>query len=428
MKPFGEEDLIAYHLHELSPRRARALQRELQANPQLAAESEAFAATLRAFKGDGLLAIDEEVLDRNWTELRPSLVPYRARPTVGSRWRLPALAGAGLAFASIALMIARHHHQVTINPWTSPVRQSRTIPETPPPVPGSLASDAPFTEESGRIERYKEMARLLPPPLTMNIQRSPRRRTQYLSLASVPAPVPDLISPAWAPLPVLSAPPTLPITIAPGAPVQTASNGSTHSKRRNSFGHRESQTDLTLSMGGTLVGTREANSSQTVQQFQGATRAVNAMAALHQQFHPAVGFRVTASYTRPEFQYSMHTATTTGSTVSVNSRVYELTATYVVQGPHHGRLSTSAEAGAGLMAFLPTEASTGTSYNVRGAALIGVAAEVSLTHHIAVHLAYRGQAFKGPDFHYTDYAGPVVVTTLFSNEPAVGITYRFSHK
>ncbi len=52
------------------------------------------------------------------------------------------------------------------------------------------------------------------------------------------------------------------------------------------------------------------------------------------------------------------------------------------------------------MAFLPTEASTGTSYNVRGAALIGVAAEVSLTHQIAVHLAYRAQAFKGPDFHY----------------------------
>ncbi len=74
------------------------------------------------------------------------------------------------------------------------------------------------------------------------------------------------------------------------------------------------------------------------------------------------------------------------------------------------------------MAFLPTEASTGTSYNVRGAALIGVAAEVSLTHQIAVHLPTELRPSKGPT-STTDYAGPVVVTTLFSNEPAVGITY-----
>lgn len=428
MKPFDEEDLIAYHLHELSPRRARALQRELRANPQLAAESEAFAATLRAFKGDGLLVFDEEVLDRNWTELRPSLVPYRARPTVGSRWRLSALAGAGLAFASVALVIARHHHQVTINPLASPVRQARTIPELPPFVPGPLASDAPAAVESGRIEKNKEMARPSLPPLAVDLQRSPRRRTQYLSLASTPAQVPDLLPLAWAPLPLFSAPPALPITINPGAPVQTSVIGGTHSKSRNSFGHRRAQTDLTLSMGGTLIGTREASSSGTMQQFQGATHAVSAIAAFHQQFHPAAGYRVSASYMRPEFQYSIHTATTTGSAVSVNSRIYELAATYVVQGPRHGRLSTSAEAGAGIMGFLPTEANTDTSYNVRGAALIGVAAEVSLTQHLAVHLAYRGQAFKGPDFHYTDYAGPVVVTTLFSNEPAVGITYRFSHK
>ncbi len=181
-------------------------------------------------------------------------------------------------------------------------------------------------------------------------------------------------------------------------------------------------------MGGTLIGTRQASSNGTDSYFQGATHAISAVAAFHQQLRPAVGYRVTASYTRPDFQYTLRTPTTTGSTIDIDGRVYELAATYVVQGPHHGRVSTSAEAGAGVMGILPTLPSTDTSDNVRFAAVYGVVAEVGVTKHLAVHLAYRGQAFKGPDFKYTGFFGPVSTAVLLSNEPTVGITYRFSHK
>ena len=44
-----QDDLIAFHLHELSPQQERALHRVLRTNPALQAESVAIAATLQRF-------------------------------------------------------------------------------------------------------------------------------------------------------------------------------------------------------------------------------------------------------------------------------------------------------------------------------------------------------------------------------------------
>jgi len=63
MMPFNEEELIAYHLQELSPLRARAVRRALESDPELAAESEAIAETLRAFSShEPVPQIDEAEL------------------------------------------------------------------------------------------------------------------------------------------------------------------------------------------------------------------------------------------------------------------------------------------------------------------------------------------------------------------------------
>ncbi len=51
-----------------------------------------------------------------------------------------------------------------------------------------------------------------------------------------------------------------------------------------------------------------------------------------------------------------------------------------------------------------------------------------MSKHLAIQTSYRMQIFKGPDFQSTGNIVPVVTTTLMSNEPMVGITYRFSHK
>jgi hypothetical protein len=139
-----------------------------------------------------------------------------------------------------------------------------------------------------------------------------------------------------------------------------------------------------------------------------------------------VGYRVAFSYTRPDFLYNYSAPGTTGSGIDIDGRVYELAATYVVQGPHTQRLSTAVEAGGGLMGFQADPKRSDASSNLRGAAVAGVSAEIALTKEMAIHLGYRAQVFKGPDFRYSGNVIPLSTATLFSNEPLVGITFRFS--
>jgi hypothetical protein len=82
MKNFSEEDLIAYHLNELPRVRAWSLRRELESNAELAAESEAIAETLRAFRDAPTPRVDDAMLERTWNSVRPSLAvlsPQRPR-------------------------------------------------------------------------------------------------------------------------------------------------------------------------------------------------------------------------------------------------------------------------------------------------------------------------------------------------------------
>ncbi len=95
-----QDDLIAFHLHELSPSQERALHRVLQSNPHLQSESIAIASTLHAFpKHEPAPLLDAAALDRHWQALRPSLTAYipaasafkplqTPAPTLGSssRW------------------------------------------------------------------------------------------------------------------------------------------------------------------------------------------------------------------------------------------------------------------------------------------------------------------------------------------------------
>ncbi len=101
-------------------------------------------------------------------------------------------------------------------------------------------------------------------------------------------------------------------------------------------------------MGGMLIGSRDVTSNGTTHS-QSATHAVSAIASFHQQLRPAIGYRVTASYARPDFQYE-----SANGQSQINGSVYEVAGTYVFQGPHHGRVSTGVEGGAGLMTILPT--------------------------------------------------------------------------
>jgi|GEM_PF-1105045 len=103
MKSVREEELIAYHLGEMSRWQRMQLRRQLERDADLAAESEEIAATLRAFAADSVMPETEAALDRSWERVRGSLGVLDSAP----RSRKALLwAGAGVvAVGALALAV-----------------------------------------------------------------------------------------------------------------------------------------------------------------------------------------------------------------------------------------------------------------------------------------------------------------------------------
>ena len=107
----SENDLIAYHLHELSPGRERAVARALAESAALTAESAALREALHAVQDQPrpLAAAD---FTRVWEGLRPALRPHRLPVASRPRWPTPALAGtalAGTAAVGVVVFATQHH-------------------------------------------------------------------------------------------------------------------------------------------------------------------------------------------------------------------------------------------------------------------------------------------------------------------------------
>ena len=177
-----------------------------------------------------------------------------------------------------------------------------------------------------------------------------------------------------------------------------------------------------LGIGANLIRPHTAEAVGTGGVIETASHAVAALASLHQQFRRTVGYRVTVSYSRPDFIYSSD-----GSAVIVNSRIYEAAGTYVVQGPRLGRFKTSAEAGIGLLAFLPTASRfPGRAY--RAAGVVGANLDYAINKHWGARASYRAQVYKSPNFSSTTDFIPVTESVTISNEPSLGIVYNFGQK
>jgi len=150
-----QDDLIAFHLRELSSSQERAVRRVLYTRPDLQAESIAIASTLRAFpKHEAALPLDAAALDRHWQSLRNSLPTHIPAPAAPfslfrlqlQRWALPTAAAAILA--TTALVVAFRHNQ-SANPINIASTQSpATTAPAPAPSPSATASSSAFATSS----------------------------------------------------------------------------------------------------------------------------------------------------------------------------------------------------------------------------------------------------------------------------------------
>lgn len=436
MSPFNESDLIAYHLHELPAKQVRALLQAFQKDPALLAESTAIANMLAEYKHHTPFDVAPNVMERNWHAVRNALPRVPVAPPPFFRWRLPVLAGAGLALAVPIYVAVRHPHAPELKQEVTPSQIAQVARPTTPAIPvppvteqGLISENNGTTHVPGLFEHSYKRVAVASLPLHATVLAEPQHAS---------APANSHAEPVTSPYPLFPAAPAIPAPLPPtdssssqsanaAAPLQASASSQKVTATRSKHRHT-SDTDLTLSMGGTFIGTR-GTTTNGVTNSEGATNAVSAIGSFHQQFRPFVGYRVTASYTRPQFRYFRTTGTTTSGDQGIIGRTYELAGTYVVRGPHRGNINTYVEAGAGVMALLPPFSDPGNDYNISPAGIVGVSAEVPVSKHFGIHAAYRAQVFKGPDFHADPTIHPLANSNiLISQEPSVGITYRFTQK
>ena len=103
-----ENELIAYHLGELSALRKRAVQAALEKDATLAAESEEIAETLRAFSGGPVPVVDAALVERMWQGVRPSLAVLEPRKKE-ARWRWMFGFASGVAACAVVMLLLFVH-------------------------------------------------------------------------------------------------------------------------------------------------------------------------------------------------------------------------------------------------------------------------------------------------------------------------------
>jgi hypothetical protein len=435
-----QNDLIAFHLHELSTPQERAVHRVLHTNPALQSESLAIASTLRAFpKHEAPLPLDAAALDRHWLALLPSL-PLHVPPAITPRgpffrnpffrWTIPALAVSALAAAAIILSL---HH----NPHTAPPTLATTIP--PPMAATASNSVPPFTSvhPSSPVLTYTSV-----PPASST--HAPFLNNPTLQAATSIPSSPPLAQPT--PNQPITAPPsaeaspantriatTQPPALVPPPTPPTALTSTRPSPRI----HHDHLTEVTIAAFGNLTAGRSFTSSAGTGTSAGTARfgqstnpAIGVLASFHQQLRPWLGYRVTADYSEPSFQYSYSTPGSSTSINAVNQHAYEVSGSYVVQSPRRHHVSVSTEAGAGLLALIrsnPGLSSAAVASAYRPAAVVGASVDFALSKHWAFHTGYRALLYRAPAA-YSTY-GSIIPTTpgnlTLSNEPVIGLTYRF---
>lgn len=155
MKAFREEDLIAYHLGELSWWKEKILRHRLEVDAKLAAESEEIAATLRAFSSDAVPEISEAALERSWRRVRRSLSVLDAPPRSRRVWMWAALAGAVAVIVIVVIVANPRVHVVQI-----PAETAKSA--VPQPRDWSQQLFADVHRDTPRAELYNHR----PGPLT----------------------------------------------------------------------------------------------------------------------------------------------------------------------------------------------------------------------------------------------------------------------
>ena len=160
------------------------------------------------------------------------------------------------------------------------------------------------------------------------------------------------------------------------------------------------------------------------------------LGTLRQSFSPWLGYSVNMGYTRATEHATDNAGfppSNNASNLTLPANVYELSLSYLAERHLTPRLSTFADVGAGMLAFLPEHRgspavdlalygvfSPNVSYRPLGVAGFGI--DYCLTPSLSLRAEYRGQLYK-----FADYGNAVPRYLTVTSEPTLSLVYTFGH-
>jgi hypothetical protein len=464
-----EQDLLALHLNELSPGRARVVRRVIAQDSTLAARSAAVAAVFDAVRQDVTLnakasaqatwTLDQTTLDRNWQALRPGLRPL-ARPFAlarpfslvqrfllaqgASRWNSWVLVSSAFAAVVVCSAILAHRQLVTEPSRTGsnePEKTSQAIQS--PPLFGTPTLTAnssgqldnnPFepgvhASLTSGVYRPKFAGRVPVHPIGLASRSGPDLRTLDAEFLRQPPltlhPVPPLTAqPSFAgvPMPKLSA--ALILSAAATAAAQS--------------GPVPTRTETTVSLGAAaqLSATRIQLNPDGTANSQGLNPTAAVVGSVRQSFTPWLGYTATVGYARSTEVNTGELGLNASPYFAIPVDVYETSLSYHLQKHITPRLTGFVDAGGGMLTFLPVHRGADAknfvphqnyalvpSVTFRPLVVSSVGIDYHFKHNLALRAEYRGLFYKYPDF-----GGSVGRELTLSSEPAVSVVYQFGRK
>ena len=200
------------------------------------------------------------------------------------------------------------------------------------------------------------------------------------------------------------------------------------------------QTSISLGTFAQLTPTRIDGTATSLFTTNGISPTPGIIGTFRQQFRPWFGYSVNMGYTRVTerfTQYSNTSLTENDYDVKLNSNMYELSLSYVASKRLTRHMSGFAEAGAGVLAFLPVVPASRVSNYYEGLqnslyfantqfvpeTVGGLGFHWHLANSFGLRAEYRGLIYKNTPFGYTLHKA-----TTLSSEPTVSLTYSFGHK
>jgi hypothetical protein len=221
--------------------------------------------------------------------------------------------------------------------------------------------------------------------------------------------------------------PCQPVASNPGRPPTPCST-------RHRTTKRPTETSISLGAFPQLTATRIVTSPNAFT-TESLSPSAGVLGTVRQSFSPWLGYSVNMGYTRA----TEHATDNAGFPLSNNSsnltlpaNVYELSLSYLAEKHLTSRLSTFADVGAGMLAFLPEHRgspatdlalygvfSPPVNYRPLGVAAFGI--DYCLTPSLSLRAEYRGQLYK-----FADYGNALPRYLTLTSEPTLSLVYNFT--